>query len=87
MLKSIILAAAIVAMTTASFAANVNTDTAEVIANDLYRVGKIKSEAIVAYRDANGPFKSAEDLVKVKGIGKKTIENNAAKIEYDMPAK
>jgi competence protein ComEA len=29
--------------------------------------------AIVEYRENNGPFTSIDDLVKVKGIGEKTL--------------
>lgn len=36
-------------------------------------VGKKTAERIIAYRDANGPFKAVADLVKVKGIGRKTL--------------
>jgi competence protein ComEA len=39
-------------------------------------VGDVKAQAIVAYRDQNGPFKSVDDLAKVKGIGDKTLERN-----------
>jgi len=38
-------------------------------------IGKITAQAIIAERDANGPFKDYADLAKrVKGVGKKTIE-------------
>lgn len=36
-------------------------------------VGKVTAERIVAYRNANGPFASVDDLIKVKGIGKKSL--------------
>ena len=35
-----------------------------------------KAEAIVAYREKNGPFKSVDDLVAVQGIGKQTVKIN-----------
>jgi competence protein ComEA len=35
-------------------------------------IGKKKAETIIAYRDKNGDFTSADTLVKVDGIGKKT---------------
>ena len=38
-------------------------------------IGPVKAAAIVAYRQEHGAFKSVEDLVKVSGIGKKTLEN------------
>ena len=39
-------------------------------------MGQTKAEAIVAYREKNGSFKSADDLAKVKGIGDKTVAAN-----------
>ncbi|MGI8316079.1 helix-hairpin-helix domain-containing protein [Halobacillus mangrovi] len=38
-------------------------------------IGPSKAEAIIQYRQENGPFKTVEDLVNVSGIGEKTIEN------------
>lgn len=40
-------------------------------------IGKAKAEEIVKYRKMNC-FKSVNDLTKVKGIGKKTVEKNRA---------
>ena len=34
----------------------------------------------MAWRNANGPFKSADDLSQVKGIGKSTLERNRTAI-------
>lgn len=42
----------------------------------LHGVGVKKAEKIVAFRKANGCFKTIEGLTKVKGIGPKTIEKN-----------
>jgi competence protein ComEA len=36
---------------------------------DLPGVGTVLAERIVAYRDANGPFQTVEDLLDVPGIG------------------
>ena len=41
----------------------------------LPRIGPKMAERIIAYREANGPFQSKEEIMKVKGIGKKTFEN------------
>ena len=43
-------------------------------------IGQSKAEAIVAYREANGPFAVTADLANVKGIGERTIEKNAARL-------
>jgi len=59
---------------TAAFAkVNINTANADELAT-LAGVGKVKAEAIIAYRTANGNFKTVEDLSKVKGIGDKSVE-------------
>src|SRR5690606_3237340 len=59
---------------------NINTASAEAIAEQLHGIGAAKAQAIVAYREANGPFASVEDLANVKGIGAATLEKNAALI-------
>ena len=46
----------------------------------LVNIGEAKAAAIVAHREANGPFRSAEQLAEVKGIGLKTVENNRDRI-------
>ena len=66
-----------------SFAAtpvNVNKADAATIASSLDGIGQSRAQAIVAWRDAHGPFKSADDLAQVKGIGQATLERNRAAI-------
>jgi competence protein ComEA len=48
-------------------------------------IGKAYAEKIVAYRKANGPFKTTEDIMKVVGIGKATWEKNKDKITVGAP--
>ena len=54
---------------------NINEATVEEL-TQLKRIGPKYAEKIVAFREANGPFKSADELVNVPGIGMKTIEDN-----------
>ena len=55
---------------------NINTADAVSIAASLNGIGEAKARAIVDYREKNGPFKSADELVNVKGVGLKTVEKN-----------
>lgn len=59
---------------------DINTASAEQFANVMVGVGKAKAEAIVTDREANGKFASVDDLDRVKGIGKATIDKNRAKL-------
>lgn len=43
-------------------------------------VGPGGAQKIIDYRDAHGPFKKAQDLEKVDGVGKGVIEKNAGRI-------
>jgi competence protein ComEA len=43
--------------------------------------------AIVAYREAHGPFKNIDQLAEVKGVGLKTVEKNRAVMSVGGPAK
>ena len=43
-------------------------------------VGPSGAQKIIDYRDAHGPFKKAQDLEKVDGVGKGVIEKNAGRI-------
>lgn len=61
---------------------NINTADAETIAESLDGVGMSKAEAIVRYRQANGPFQHADELVNVKGIGLSTVDRNRDYIRF-----
>ena len=43
-------------------------------------VGAATAQKIIAYREVHGPFKRAQDLVKVEGVGKAVLEKNAGRI-------
>jgi competence protein ComEA len=63
----------------AAGAVDINTADAKTL-QTLDGVGPAKAQAIVEYRQANGPFKTADDLGKVQGIGSKTLEANRERI-------
>lgn len=52
---------------------DINTASASRL-DELPGIGPGKAQAIVAYRQANGPFRTPEELKKVKGIGQKTYD-------------
>ena len=43
----------------------------------LPRIGPVTAERIIAWREANGPFRSVEDLLAISGIGPATLEGLA----------
>ncbi len=57
---------------------NINTADSEALVDGLTGVGPQKAQAIVRYRQTNGPFRSVNDLAQVKGIGENTVEQNRA---------
>ena len=59
---------------------NVNTADAETISAELKGIGLSKAQAIVEYREKHGPFKNADELSLVKGIGERTVDINRADI-------
>ncbi len=59
---------------------NLNTADAATLERELKGIGAGKAQAIVAYRDAHGPFASVDELLEVKGIGAATLEKNLDKL-------
>jgi competence protein ComEA len=84
MIKSLFLALVLGFASFGVFAApiNINTASAEQL-TALNGIGEAKAAAIVEYRKANGPFKSVDQLVDVKGIGLKLVDKNRDLITVD----
>ena len=53
---------------------NINLASAELMACALPGIGEMKAQAIVDYRNQNGPFHRADELMKVTGIGSVTYQ-------------
>ena len=66
---------------------DVNSADAETISAELSGVGLSKAAAIVEYRKKNGPFKSVDELLNVKGIGERTLEMNEKNIRVGPGAR
>jgi len=54
---------------------NINQADAETIADALSGIGEKTAIKIVEYREANGLFKTVEELTNIKGIGEKKLAN------------
>ncbi len=50
---------------------------------ELDGVGLARAEAIVAWRDTNGPFATPEALLEVKGVGPSVLEKNRENIRLE----
>ncbi|WP_207063747.1 helix-hairpin-helix domain-containing protein [Motiliproteus sp. SC1-56] len=55
---------------------NINQASAAELAAALNGIGPVKAQEIVRYREQNGPFKSADDLLAVKGVGQALLARN-----------
>ena len=63
---------------------DINTASTEEL-TQLNKIGPKTAERIVAYRSANGPFKSVDDLKNVKGVGDKILDLNRDRITIGQP--
>lgn len=62
---------------------DLNAADAPTLQRELAGIGEAKANAIVAYRDINGPFASVDELLEVKGIGKAILDRNREKLEVN----
>ncbi|HVI54337.1 MAG TPA: helix-hairpin-helix domain-containing protein [Luteibacter sp.] len=91
-MKPLVLALATLLFATPALAGtpvNINTADANALAQALDGVGLAKAQAIIAWREANGDFDSADQLTSVKGIGQSLVDRNRESILVDgaKPAK
>lgn len=66
---------------------DINTADAQTIAKELNGIGESRARAIVEFREKNGRFASAEDVLKVSGIGPQVLKLNRDNIRTGQPAK
>jgi competence protein ComEA len=63
-------------------AVNINTATQSELEN-VKGLGPSKAKAIIDYREKNGAFKSVDDLDKVKGFGKASVDKLKPELSVD----
>lgn len=61
---------------------NINTASQKELLK-LKGIGTSYADRIIQYREKHGPFQKPDDILKVKGIGKKTWEDNKDLIAVD----
>lgn len=66
---------------------NINTADAEQLAEELEGIGPARARAIVTYRETNGPFTSAEQLLEVQGVGPRVLDINRDNIRLETTAR
>lgn len=67
-------------MPRSNYSVNINSASADLLAETLDGIGLNKAQAIVDYRKQHGAFANAEALAQVKGIGAATVSKNKDKI-------
>jgi competence protein ComEA len=85
--KLVLILVMLVSMQAYAESVDINTASASALASAIDGVGESKAATIVAYRDANGPFGSVDELANVKGIGAATIDKNRDKLAVAAPAR
>ena len=76
-LKTVILAVLLSLSLALPAAQSVNINTAgKAELMSVRGIGEKRAEAIIAYREQHGPFKSVDDLESVQGIGPAILKDN-----------
>lgn len=55
---------------------DINTASAEALAEAIHGVGLKRAQAIVLHREQHGAFSSVDQLAQVRGISARTVEKN-----------
>ncbi|GIK33996.1 MAG: hypothetical protein AMXMBFR45_18980 [Gammaproteobacteria bacterium] len=66
---------------------DLNSADAATLARELDGIGLARAKAIVEYREKNGKFRSADELLNVKGIGPQVLQQNKGNLQVREPAK
>jgi competence protein ComEA len=84
-LSSILVSSGLILSAAAAWAGpvDINTADATTLARELNGVGPARAQAIVAYRNEHGPFKSVDDLRLVKNMPQKIIDSNREMLRMD----
>lgn len=64
-----------------AYALDINTATAEEL-QTLKGIGPKRAEAIIRYREENGPIRSTKDLLSVPGVGVSIINANGEELTF-----
>ncbi len=59
---------------------NINTADKAMLMETINGIGEKRAEAIIAWREKNGPFKNVDELAQVSGVGEATVEKNRDKL-------
>ena len=59
---------------------NLNNSSIEQLVT-LKGIGQKRAQAIIAYREQVGQFKSVAELIQVKGVGEKVLSDNKARLQ------
>ncbi len=63
---------------------DLNTATADELTR-LPQIGPARAQDIIQYREANGPFVSADDLQNIRGIGPRIVDGLRDLVTTSMP--
>lgn len=62
---------------------NINTADKETLMTVIKGVGEKRAEAIIAWREQHGPFKTVDELADVSGVGQSIVDKNRDTLSID----